>query len=136
MHGLDGSGFGATYSSTTAVDPGYSAGRVWADATGDGKADYCRVVGVTDKYLNCTPSTGTGFGATFGSGPVDAGYDVGRAWADATGDGRVDYCRCGRRLGRGPPLHAVVRSGVRLDVRGARDRPWVRRGEGLDGRDR
>ena len=88
-----GTGFGTTYSSASAVDPGYGAGRAWADVTGDGKADYCRVVGVTDKYLNCTPSTATGFGPTFGSGPVQAGYDAGRAWADATGDGRVDYCR-------------------------------------------
>lgn len=88
-----GTGYGKTYVSSSPVDPGYSAGRAWADVTGDGKADYCRVVGSTDKYLNCTPSTGTGFGSTFGSGRVLAGYDAGRVWADATGDGRADYCR-------------------------------------------
>lgn len=89
-----GTGFGAEFTSAHNLDPGYSKGRAWADVTGDGKADYCRVVdGYFSKNISCTPSTGGGFGTTFTSGGIDAGYDAGRAWVDASGDGKADYCR-------------------------------------------
>jgi hypothetical protein len=90
-----GTGFGATITSGV-VDWGYDSGVAWADANGDGKADYCRRVGdenLKSSYVSCTLSTGTGFGATIQSGVVDWGYDAGVAWADFDGDGKADYCR-------------------------------------------
>ncbi|WPB78998.1 RHS repeat-associated core domain-containing protein [Archangium violaceum] len=90
-----GTGFGATYHSGV-IDWGYDTGRQWVDFDGDGKADYCRRVGNTNSsanYVSCTVSTGTGFGATYGSGALDWGYDAGRQWVDFNGDGRADYCR-------------------------------------------
>ena len=87
-----GGGFGATIVSGS-LDPGYDAGRAWVDANADGRADYCRVVGGWHKNVSCTLSTGTGFGTTFTSGALDAGYDDGRAWADFNADGRADFCR-------------------------------------------
>ena len=97
-------GVNITYS--TRVDPGWMAGRAWVDHNGDGKADYCRVVDYT--RLACTVSTaptvppttvgygqplGEGFGATYYSRNLDAGWDDTRTWRDANGDGKVDYCR-------------------------------------------
>ena len=79
------------------VDPGYDEGRGWVDFNGDGKADYCRVVGVVGSYgLKCTFSNGTGFdkkellmtGARFKPGDT-----VGRDWIDWDGDGLPDYVR-------------------------------------------
>ncbi|MGN9846940.1 FG-GAP repeat domain-containing protein [Nonomuraea sp. H19] len=90
-----GSGFGATITSGL-IDWGYAAGRAWADVNGDGKADYCRVLGTrnhTSAYVACAPSTGSGFGADIMSSPIDWGYTANRAWADANGDGKADYCR-------------------------------------------
>jgi hypothetical protein len=37
-------GWGATITSA-AVDPGYDDGRRWGDVNGDGRADYCRIIG-------------------------------------------------------------------------------------------
>lgn len=87
-----GSGFGGTYTSGW-LDPGYDAGRAWVDVTGDGKADYCRVIENWGYKIQCTVSTGTGFGTTFTSGSLDPGYDQGRSWVDVNGDNRADYCR-------------------------------------------
>ena len=88
-------GFGATITSPT-IDWGYETGRAWVDFNGDSKADYCRRVGGTNgvnSFVACTLSTGTGFGKTALSPVLDWGYDTGRAWVDATGDGKADYCR-------------------------------------------
>jgi RHS repeat-associated protein len=90
-----GTGFGATYSSGV-IDWGHESGRAWVDFDGDGKADYCRVVGNTNgssSYVACTVSTGTGFGGTYSSGVIDWGYESGRQWTDFDGDGKADYCR-------------------------------------------
>jgi murein DD-endopeptidase MepM/ murein hydrolase activator NlpD len=90
-----GTGFGATYLSGVA-DWGQDTGRAWVDFNGDGRTDYCRIVGTTNfasSYAACTPSTGTGFGTTILSGVLDWGFVTGRAWVDANGDGRADYCR-------------------------------------------
>ncbi len=90
-----GTGFGATLTSGV-LDWGYVAGTAWADANGDGRADYCRPVGnvnLQSSYVECTLSTGTGFGATVMSNVLDWGYDTGRAWVDANADGKADYCR-------------------------------------------
>ncbi|MEA2702314.1 MAG: hypothetical protein QOJ69_1493 [Actinomycetota bacterium] len=86
-------------------DPGWKAGRAWVDHNGDGRADYCRVVDYT--RLACTvstapatfptqvsgPAVGEGFGETFYSLNLDAGWDDTRTWLDYNGDGLVDYCR-------------------------------------------
>ena len=64
------------------------------DFNGDGRADYCRVVGIPGNgHVSCTLSTGTGFGSTITSPALDWGYDTGRAWVDVNGDGKADYCR-------------------------------------------
>jgi hypothetical protein len=88
-------GFGATYTSDV-VDWGYEAGRAWVDFNDDGRADYCRLVGAVNhssSYVQCTVSTGTGFGATYTSSVMDWGYEAGRAWVDFSGDAQADYCR-------------------------------------------
>jgi hypothetical protein len=90
-----GTGFGLTISSGV-LDAGYSQGRAWVDINGDGRADYCRVVGTvnfTDSRVVCTLSTGTGFGSDIASSVLDWGYDGGRVWVDFNGDGKADYCR-------------------------------------------
>jgi cutinase len=90
-----GGGFGATVVSDV-LDWGYAAGWDWKDMNGDGKADYCRVVGtknISNSRAVCTLSTGTGFGATITSDVIDWGYPDGRAWVDANGDGKADFCR-------------------------------------------
>ncbi|WP_204040731.1 hypothetical protein [Acrocarpospora phusangensis] len=84
--------FGQTFTSG-AVDAGWDAGRAWVDFNGDGKADYCRVVGLSSKSVQCTVSGGDGWDDTFQSAPLDAGYDAGRSWVDANGDGKSDFCR-------------------------------------------
>ncbi|MBO3748755.1 hypothetical protein J5X84_21970 [Streptosporangiaceae bacterium NEAU-GS5] len=75
------------------IDPGYDEGRSWVDVNGDGKADYCRIIGFWTNSVQCTLSNGTGFGRTFTSGAMDAGYGNTRQWGDHNGDGRADYCR-------------------------------------------
>ncbi|MEV4315609.1 cutinase family protein [Actinocrispum sp. NPDC049592] len=90
-----GGGFGASVGSDV-LDWGYAAGWDWKDMNGDGKADYCRVVGMTNganSRVACTLSTGTAFGTTITSDVIDWGYPDGRAWADADGDGKADFCR-------------------------------------------
>lgn len=90
-----GAGFATTYTSGV-VDWGFASGRAWADFNGDGRADYCRLVGSANNvssYLQCTVSTGAGFGATYSSGVVDWGYDTGRSWVDFSGDRQADFCR-------------------------------------------
>ncbi|MGC5030179.1 FG-GAP repeat domain-containing protein [Micromonospora sp. DT229] len=87
-----GTSFGTTYTSGS-VDPGWTAGQAWIDFNGDGRADYCRVIGSWSQKVQCTVSTGTGFGATYTSGNLEAGWDAGRGWTDINGDGRADYCR-------------------------------------------
>jgi len=90
-----GTGFGQEIMSGV-LDWGYPEGRAWVDFNGDGKADYCRLVGVQNlvsSFVQCTLSTGTGFGQTITSGVLDWGYPEGRAWVDFNGDGKADYCR-------------------------------------------
>jgi hypothetical protein len=86
------SGFGPTHTSG-AVDAGWDAGRAWVDFNGDGKADYCRVVGLNSKSVQCTVSGGDGWDDTFQSSALDPGYDAGRSWVDVNGDGKSDFCR-------------------------------------------
>lgn len=89
-----GKGFVDTLMTPGAIDPGYVPGRAFVDINGDGKADFCRVVGNPGSYqLTCLLSNGNQFGAPIVSGVIDRGYDIGRAWVDFTGDGKADYCR-------------------------------------------
>ncbi len=110
-----GTGFGATYTSGV-IDWGYDAGAQWVDFDGDGKADYCRRVGNVNgssSYIQCTLSTGTGFGATYTSGVLDWGYDAGWAWADFNGDGKADYCRrVGNVNGSSSYIQCTLSTGV------------------------
>lgn len=92
-----GTGFGQTIWSNF-LDPGIdqtNAGASWwVDVNGDGKADFCRLIGTTDNYqMACTLSTGTGFGQTVTSMVNWSGYDGMRWWADVNGDGLPDFCR-------------------------------------------
>lgn len=117
---------------STAVDVGYERGRAWTDFNGDGKADYCRVVGGMSKMIQCTIGLGWSFGSTFTSGTLDPGYDAGRGWADANGDGRSDYCRIigswSKRvqctLSTGDGFGASITSGI-LDPGWDAGRAWV-----------
>jgi hypothetical protein len=65
------------------------AGSALVDATGDGKADFCRVT--TDQAI-CSPFTANGFGPGFATA-VDPGPAEGRAWVDVNADGKADFCR-------------------------------------------
>ncbi|MBO3745231.1 VCBS repeat-containing protein [Streptosporangiaceae bacterium NEAU-GS5] len=93
------------------LDPGWDAGRSWADVNGDGKADYCRVVGLVFQSVQCTLSTGSGWGQSFSSTPLDAGYNETRKWADFNGDGRADYCRVVSVIG-GTAVRCTVSTGT------------------------
>ncbi|GIF68465.1 hypothetical protein Ais01nite_65000 [Asanoa ishikariensis] len=90
-----GAAFGNDISSTN-LDWGAAAGRAFTDFNGDGKADFCRVVGTvnhTAAYVSCTVSRGGDFGATYSSQPTDWGFGADRVWADVNGDKRSDFCR-------------------------------------------
>lgn len=93
---------------TINTDHGFAGpGRQFVDINGDGKADFCRIVGVSPTfYLQCALSTGTGFVETIlgwggpGNGVLsDPGYTEGRGWTDVNGDGLPDFCRI---VGVGP----------------------------------
>lgn len=89
-------GFSGEIRSTGNIDWGYADSRSWTDVTGDGRADYCRNVGNTNgqsSRVSCLVSTGTQFAGEISSGVIDWGYVAGRAWTDVNADGRADYCR-------------------------------------------
>ena len=65
----------------------------WVDVNGDGKADYCRVMGNTNSFLDCRLSTGDSLGPEIKSGVMDLGFEEGRAWVDVTGNHQAAYCR-------------------------------------------
>lgn len=100
-------GFDATHTSDI-LDWGQDAGRSWVDVSGDGRADFCRIVGNenhVDSRVQCTLVDDTGFGPTRTSSVLDWGLDLGRAWADVNGDDRADFCR---RVGRTNKVDARV----------------------------
>lgn len=72
---------------TPPMDAGYGGMSGWADVDGDGRADFCRIVGSYSGM--CTLSTGTGLGASF-SHPLSRYGPI--AWPDVNGDGRADEC--------------------------------------------
>ncbi len=78
------------------VNKGYDEGREWIDVNGDGKADFCRVVGnSSNPQIACNTSTGNGLNSAFSGSlsPEGWGQGQGRRWVDFNGDGRADYCR-------------------------------------------
>lgn len=74
------------------IDLGYVGSRILVDVTGDGKSDYCRLVGDHPVFIRCEIATGTGFSGAI-LGKIDLGYHSLRAFADVNGDGKADYCR-------------------------------------------
>lgn len=67
-------GWGANYgfSSVGAVDPGFAGYRVFFDSNGDGRKDYCRLVGSgKTKFFSCLQTTATGFNSNQYTQTVD-----------------------------------------------------------------
>ena len=72
---------------------GYVSGRGFVDIDGDGKDDYCRVVGDDpNEFVECAYSTGTSFYG-YQRSHIAVGYKDGRFYGDVNGDGKEDYCR-------------------------------------------
>ncbi len=88
------------YNSIRGIDAGYQhLPRYFADVNGDGRADYCRFVGVAPQiFLSCNLAGAKGFGVQqYGFSSIK-GIDVGfagmpRMMADVNGDHRADFCR-------------------------------------------
>jgi len=125
-------GFGADVTSGV-VEWGMDTGRSWVDFNADGKSDYCRVFGSSagKEKVSCLLSTGSGFGADIISGELDASKDAGRAWVDANGDGKADYCRVVAASGTvrcllstGAGFGADIASGA-IDAGADAGRAWV-----------
>ena len=73
---------------------GYPWSRTWIDVNGDGKDDYCMIVGNDGEQLWCYLSDGTKFGPDKLSFIIPPGRDPQSVfWLDLNGDGRVDICR-------------------------------------------
>lgn len=88
-----GSGFGTTITSGD-LELGADTGVAWEDTNADKRADYCRLLDDRGRSrLACTPSIGTGFGATVESPPVERGRAAGARWVDFNADQRKDFCR-------------------------------------------
>jgi len=78
------------------LDPGYPEGRAFVDFDGDGKQDYCRVIGTAfpNSFAACTLSLGERFAPQpIVSASLDWGYPESREWKDVNGDGKADFCR-------------------------------------------
>lgn len=100
------------------LDAGRHEGRAWTDFDGDGKADYCRVVGANGDggHLRCTLSTGTGFGSEVTSFKLDAGFFEGRAWADFNNDGKSDFFRVVETNGNKGRIKVTLSKGDRFGI--------------------
>jgi hypothetical protein len=82
------------------------AGRMWVDFNGDGYADFCRSVGheradqpgergEVQRHPRCTLSTGSEFGLEYDFPNHEPDQVWQRRWADANGDGLLDFCYVG-----------------------------------------
>lgn len=82
---------------TAKVDIGHGEfPRFMVDVNGDGKADFCRLVGGEgQEFLSCAFSDGKTFGQyDFNSAKLDLGHaEFPRFMADVNGDGKADFCR-------------------------------------------
>jgi len=88
-----GKGFGISVESAP-LDWGDDHARAWVDFNGDGKADYCRLIGRdADQRVSCTLSEGSQFGKTIVSDKIGWGEEGTRLWGDVNGDGKADFCR-------------------------------------------
>lgn len=86
---------------------GFPEGSAFTDVNGDGKIDYCFVLGdnnLVDTIVRCRLGTGAPPGPAWSgfhfpesleidSGVLDRGYAEARWWVDINGDGMADYCR-------------------------------------------
>ncbi|HYC59351.1 MAG TPA: hypothetical protein VEK79_07275 [Thermoanaerobaculia bacterium] len=93
---FDGTKFTTREVSGDRLDAGWDIedGRAWVDVNDDGYADFCRVVG-SPARVDCTLSTGTGFGNTISSPDIGGGGARGahiRFWVDANKDRKTDFC--------------------------------------------
>ena len=72
------------------------------DVNGDGKADYCRIIGAgqPDRYVACALASDEGFGnVEFRSAPGVTLADTAAQYylADVNEDGRADFCTVSSR---------------------------------------
>jgi hypothetical protein len=81
------------YVESGSTDWGYPAGRTWTDVNGDGRADYCRVIGTDypNSFVACTLSEGKAFGQTYRTKGLDWGYPDTRSWIVVNGS--PAFCR-------------------------------------------
>ncbi|MGO4395848.1 hypothetical protein AB4Z46_31290 [Variovorax sp. M-6] len=79
-------------------DPGYSNGQAWVDVNGDGRRDFCRIIGKDgrDGILACTLDDGAG---RAGPTPMSPEFDAGARGEDRLivdryrGDKLMEFCR-------------------------------------------
>lgn len=107
----------AALGASTPLDPGRPGNRWFADVNGDGKADFCRVLGRKPAgYLRCEISDGARFPAAV-SAHIRMGHAQGfyrfRGFADVNGDGRADFCRVVGRPPR-PKLSCALSDGRQI----------------------
>jgi RHS repeat-associated protein len=89
----------------TVADIGSADSQWWVDVNGDGKVDYCRLVGSGDircaiSKENCNPSACdtngiNAFSDVLWAQLADAGRPASRRFADINGDGKADFCSSG-----------------------------------------
>ena len=67
---------------------------MWGDVDGNGGADYCRRVdSPSNQRYQCSLASPEGFTLQSAGQPLEWGDVNGTALADATGDGKADFCR-------------------------------------------
>src|SRR5262249_52024541 len=98
----------------------YTVPRWFADVNGDGRDDYCRLVGAPRPQGpglegGCLLSGGGGFEGEVSPGPAGLGHPGARWFADVNGDRRADFCRVvGPRPGPDAPgeVRCLLSTGV------------------------
>jgi hypothetical protein len=99
------------------IDLGYpDLPRFMADANGDGRADFCRLVGDRPGRIACLLSSGEVFGPgeVSSPAPIDVGYgDLPRFMADVNGDGKSGFLPICRRSTRSTLVPAIRRHAFR-----------------------
>jgi RHS repeat-associated protein len=113
-----GTGFGDTIVSGT-INIGYAATRSWVDVNGDGKADFCRGIGIptggvalATSTTECIVSTSTGF---TGSIVVATGTATTQTTlVDGNGDAKPDACS--GPVGSGSGSQCKTSTGVFADL--------------------
>lgn len=87
------------YNSDPGIDIGYDTIRRLADVNGDGRGDYCRLVGdAPNRFISCMLAGAAGFDSNqYGFNTIQ-GIDIGhdylpRSFVDIDGNGTSDFCR-------------------------------------------